>query len=144
MLKQERTFSGARTELKMTKGESPQPYVHKVFDVTISDEDFQRKGEDDYGREWEYFTPLGITKIRSVFIFSTKRKNTLSVMVVLLTPKYNKKGQLIAVTNRQKVFVNPVTKKVWRYENRTNKPVDTPFGWENRLWLDEILKAVEA
>ena len=144
MLKQERTFSGARTELKMSKGANPQPYIHKVFDVTISDEDFERKAEDEYGREWEYISPLGITKIRSVFIFTSKRKNTLSVMVVLLTPKYNKKGQLIAITNRQKVFVNPVTRKVWRYEGKQNRSVDTPFGWENKQWLDEILKAVEA
>ena len=131
MLKQERTFSGARTELKMSKGANPQPYIHKVFDVTISDEDFERKAEDEYGREWEYISPLGITKIRSV-------------MVVLLTPKYNKKGQLIAITNRQKVCVNAVTRKVWRYEGKQSRSVDTPFGWENKQWLDEILKAVEA
>lgn len=144
MVKQQRTYTGAKSELKVSRGKLQSPYIHKVFDVTITDDDFERKYTDDYGREFDYSSPIGITKIRSVFIFSTKRKNTLSVMVVLLAPKYNKKGQLIAVTSRQKVFVNPVTKKVWRYENRTNKPVETPFGWGNREWLDEILKAVAA
>lgn len=144
MAKQQRTYTGAKTELKVSKGKSPTPYVHKVFDVTISDDDIISTHSDDYGRDYMRVTPIRVAKIRSVFIFSTKRKNTLSVMIVILTPMYNKKGQLIAVTNRKKVFVNPVTRKVWQYERKLSKSVESPDGWGHQEWIDEILKAVAA
>lgn len=139
MAGQERTYTGAKTELKVSKGRFPTPYIHKVFDVTITDNDFV----ESWGFDGAAHYPYGVPKIRSVFIFSTRRKNTLSVMVVYITPKYNKKGQLIGVISRQKVSVNLVTRKVWQYQGKTSSTIATPPGWKHKEWMNEILKAVE-
>ena len=144
MAKQERTYTGAKTELKVSKGKLPTPYIHKVFDVTISDDSFERIHTDAYGNEFTLIEPVGIAALRSVFIFATSRKNTLSVMVVYLVPRYNKKGQLIAKTERMAVRVNPITKKVWKYQAKLSSRVNSVPGWEDSEWANEILRAVAA
>lgn len=142
MAKQERTYTGAKTELKVSKGKFPQPYIHKIFDVTLTDDDFVKTHTNDSGQEFALRQPSGVGKIRSVFMFTTNRKNTLSVMVVYLTPMYNNKGRLIATSHRQVVRVNPITGKVWTFSGNRSANPDAPFGWSKDDWYKAIVEAV--
>jgi hypothetical protein len=121
---QMRTYPGAPTQTKMSKGRFPTAYIHKMFPVSFSDRDMQK------------------AKIRSLFIFKTQRKNTLSVLVIYLVPEYNNKGQLIAKTKRLNVRVNLVTNKVWQYAAKITSTVYAAPGWTHEDWRNEILQAV--
>lgn len=142
---QKRIFEGAKTELKISKGSNPKPYLHKIFNVTFTDHDFVYEWLNDNGELARYVRPRGISQIRSVFIYSTKRKNTLSVMVISLTPKYNNKEKLITESTRTIYMVNPVTKKIWmKQKNGHNASIEDtiPYGWERDAWSKAILEAI--
>jgi len=145
MATQKRIFEGAKTEMKISKGKNPKPYLHKIFNVTFTDGDFVTHHETNEGEHVTFRRPMGYTKIRSVFIFNTKRKNTLSVMVITLTPKYNNKGKLITENQKTIYCVNPITKKVWkRQRDGRNVSIqdNVPNGWELSQWKEAILEAV--
>lgn len=146
MATQKRIFEGAKTEMKISKGKNPKPYLHKIFNVTFTDDDFIQEYTDAYGNPYKLVNPTGVAKLRSVFIFNTKRKNTLSVMIVWLIPKYNAKGMLITENQKAVFCVNPVTKNVWKRQNNSkfNSPIDSyvPAGWTKDEWTNNILEAI--
>jgi hypothetical protein len=144
MVTQKRIFEGAKTEIKISKGKNPKPYLHKIFNVTFTDDDIIHECVNNEGELAHYIQPKGISKIRSVFIFNVKRKNTLSVMVISLTPKYNNKGKLITEMTRNIYRVNPVTKKVWIQNKKHNVGIEhtIPHGWNKNTWVKEILEVI--